>query len=253
MLNVDFFQPYKHVNYSVGALYAVVMNLPRNLRYKLENVVMIGLMPGPHEPKHDMNTYLKPFVNELLELWQGVNMEIHHIGKRKIRVALLCVACDLPAGRKVCGFLGHSARLGCSRCYKNFPGAVGSTDYSGFDRRSWKARGGQEHRNNALKLQNFTTLAEQEKEESEFGCRYSELLRLLYFDAPRMLIIDPMHNLFLGTTKHVLKDIWIGTGIIHNDMFEKIQDRINSAMVPIGIGRIPHKIRSGFASFTADQ
>jgi len=43
------------------------------------------------------------------------------------------VTCDLPAGRKVCGFLSHSATLGCSKCLKEFPGAVGNKDYSGFD------------------------------------------------------------------------------------------------------------------------
>ena len=57
-----------------------------------------------------------------------------------IRCALLCVACDLPAGRKVCGFLGHSATLGCSRCLKAFPGAVGCKNYSGFNRSLWQPR-----------------------------------------------------------------------------------------------------------------
>ena len=27
---------------------------------------------------------------------------------------LLGVACDMPAGRKTCGFLSHSANLGCT-------------------------------------------------------------------------------------------------------------------------------------------
>ena len=55
-------------------------------------------------------------------------------------MTLLCVACDIPASRKVCGFLGHSATLGCSKCLKQFPGQVGQKDYSGFDRSQWKAR-----------------------------------------------------------------------------------------------------------------
>ena len=48
----------------------------------------------------------------------------------------MCVSCDLklPAGQKLCGFLGHSACLGCSRCFKEFDGGVGDKDYSGFDR-----------------------------------------------------------------------------------------------------------------------
>ena len=38
MLNVDWFQPFKHSLYSVGALYLVLMNLPRSERFKPENV-----------------------------------------------------------------------------------------------------------------------------------------------------------------------------------------------------------------------
>lgn len=36
MLNLDWFQPFTHVKYSVGALYMVILNLPREERYKLE-------------------------------------------------------------------------------------------------------------------------------------------------------------------------------------------------------------------------
>jgi len=41
-----------------------------------------------------------------------------------------------------------------------------------------------------------------EQAESKAGCRYSELLLLPYFDASRMLIIDVMHNMYLGTAKY---------------------------------------------------
>jgi hypothetical protein len=33
MLNVDWFQPFKHSIYSVGAIYLAFMNLPRELRF----------------------------------------------------------------------------------------------------------------------------------------------------------------------------------------------------------------------------
>ena len=57
----------------------------------------------------------------------------------------MCVSCDLPAGREICGFLGHSTRLGCSRCYKEFFGGAGTMDYSGFDRQNWRPRTKAEH------------------------------------------------------------------------------------------------------------
>ncbi len=62
-----------------------------------------------------------------------------------------------------------------------------------------------------------------------------------------------MHNLFLGSAKHILKDIWIEKGIIPEAKFDLIQQRIDKVVVPPDIGRIPLKIRFGFSAFTADQ
>ena len=62
MLNFDFFQPFKHKTYSMGVLYLVVMNLPRNVRFKKENLIIIGVIPGPHEPSLTINTFLTPLV-----------------------------------------------------------------------------------------------------------------------------------------------------------------------------------------------
>lgn len=156
----------------------------------------------------------------------------------------------------MCGFLGHGAHLGCSRCLKKFSGSVGSMDYSGFDRDNWILRSSSEHKENSSKIQAATTLSERDRLESSTGCRYSVLLDLLdlpYFDAPRMLVVDPMHNLFLGSAKHFMKSIFIDNGILSDDDFVVIQQRIDSFLVPADIGRIPYKISTGFASFTADQ
>lgn len=34
------------------------------------------------------------------------------------RGALLCVGCDVPAARKVCGFMGHASYKACSNAPK---------------------------------------------------------------------------------------------------------------------------------------
>lgn len=254
ILNFDFFQPFEHLTYSLGVLYMSVLNLPRDIRHKQENTILVGLIPGPHEPKHDINTFLKPLVADLLKLWCGVEMRIASTNyTKKIRCALMCVSCDIPAGRKICGFLGHSARIGCSRCLKEFQGTIGSMDYSGFDRCNWKERTWQEHNAAAFSVQRLNTLTAIENVESRSGCRFSELLLLPYFDAPKMLVIDPMHNLFLGSAKYFLKNILIAMDYISKADLEKIQERVNAFIVPSGIGRIPMKIESGFSKFTADQ
>ena len=113
LFNVDWFQPYKHSTCSVGIIYLVIINLPRALCFKLENCIIVGIIPGPKEPKGCINLILGPMVNELLELWKGC-----WIGDKSRQIyargALLGVICDVPASKKVGGYVGHSALHGCT-------------------------------------------------------------------------------------------------------------------------------------------
>ena len=120
-------------------MYITILNLPRDERYMLENTCVI---PGPREPKKTMNSYLKPLIRDLKHLWDGVHMSNSSGRSVMVRAALLCLACDIPASRKVSGFMSHSAFHACSRCLKEFPTAKfgEKPDYSGFDRTKWPKR-----------------------------------------------------------------------------------------------------------------
>ena len=72
MINLDWFQPTKHGCDSIGVIYMVVINLPRQERFKPENVIIVGIIPGPKEPKLHVNTFLQPLVDELIDFWDGV-------------------------------------------------------------------------------------------------------------------------------------------------------------------------------------
>ena len=102
-LNIDWFCPYKHVQYSVGAIYLSILNLPRELRYLKENIMFVGLIPGPHEPSVDyIYKYLEPLVEELRQLWFGKLFITRDYPIGKIyKGVLILVSCDIPAGRKV--------------------------------------------------------------------------------------------------------------------------------------------------------
>ena len=108
MLNIDWFQPFKHRNdYSVGVMYMVLMNLPRNIRLKKENVILVGIIPAlVHEPK-SLNHFLEPAIDELKALWKGVKVNTFNNPSTsvEVRAALLCCAADIPAARKLCDFL----------------------------------------------------------------------------------------------------------------------------------------------------
>ena len=149
MLNIDWFNPFTETEYSVGAIYFAIQNLPRSERFKEENIILVGLIPGPSEPSKHMNTYLSVIVDELQELYDGVSIPNPYsmFGTTHVRVLLSCIVCDLPATRKVCGFLAQNALKGCSKCLKEFvTSSFGSKpNYSGYDWESWSMRRLEDH------------------------------------------------------------------------------------------------------------
>jgi len=63
--------------------------------------------------------------------------------------------------------------------------------------KSWVLQSNLQHRQHTQILQKCKTKTELKKKEREFGCRYSSLLELPYFDPVRMTIIDPMKTSIL--------------------------------------------------------
>lgn len=256
MMNCDWFQPYKRRNdYSVGVIYLVLMNLPRSERFKKENVIVVGIMPALKKEPSSLNEFLSPLVDELSALWIGLRFitSSSPMFLLKFRAALLCASSDIPAARKLCGFLGHSANLGCSRCFKKFPGGFAEPkDYSGFEREHWEKRTDKEQRKRVKIVLKAKSKSQQKQEERRLGVRYTALLRLAYYDSIRFCVIDPMHNLFLGTAKIIFK-LWIEQEVLSSSDLKKLDSKIASMKLLTDIGRIPTNISSNYGSFTAEE
>lgn len=65
-------------------------------------------------------------------------------------------------------------------------------------------------------------------------------------------MVDPMHNLFLGTSKLMLS-LWKVKGYISQADLDKQQRKVDDINPPAKISRIPVKISSNFSGFTAEQ
>ena len=52
----------------------VLLILPKDLRFLWENVLVVGIIPGPKEPKKNINSFLKPNVDELILCWKSVTL-----------------------------------------------------------------------------------------------------------------------------------------------------------------------------------
>ena len=259
MINLDWFQPFDSASYSTGAIYGVICNLPRDIRFKKENMLVLSILPGPNEVKlHKINHYLAPIVDELLEFWDGIDLPVtnkYPTGK-KVRMAVICCSNDIPATRKLCGHI--SALVGCHRCYKRASCEEGQRpNFGGFeDMDVWfRMKDLEEHRRNAMIWKHQQTNEDRKRHVSRTHVRWSEMLRLPYHNPIRHLVVDPMHCLFLGISHWIVKRLWIDGNKITKSDLELMEKRAKCIKVPADLGRIPYKIATGegFSSFTADQ
>ena len=217
-LNVDGFNAYGTSNsgkaLSIGGMYMVCFNLPPELRYKTENVYLVGIIPGPDEPlTSEVNHVLRPLIDGLLVLWQeGIYLSrtAKHSHGHLIQAALIPLICDLPAARRVSGFGAHSFRLFCSEC------KLAKLNINELDSSKWEGRTREEHCKNAHEWWNAQTPSEQVKLFKKHGIRWSELLRLPYWDPTKHIVIDSMHGFYLRMFNRHIRDIW-GMNVKFND------------------------------------
>ncbi|GET51674.1 hypothetical protein GLOIN_2v1775288 [Rhizophagus irregularis DAOM 181602=DAOM 197198] len=238
ILNLDWFQPFDGKIHSTGVIYAAISNLPRDVRFKRNNILILGLLPGPDEVSlHKINHYLVPIIDELKSLWEGVTLNKTYEcqeGKR-IRAALILVSCDIPAARKICGHI--SALVSCHRCEKKVNYKNRQHNFAGINEMDewFTCHDSAQHRQDAIGWRRCNSDAARKRFVKQTGVRWSKLLRLPYFDPIQFITINPMHCLFLGIAK------WI--------------KKIDEFKVPADLGRIPGKVDcgDGFSNFTADQ
>ena len=171
-----------------------------------------------------------------------------------LKLALVGVFCDLPASRKVCGFTSFNSLHGCNKCLKCFPVETfgEKPDYSGFNRSEWPLRNLDIHKMKCMEHLSAVTKSYQKSIEKNYGLRYSVLIELPYFNPIRHTVIDPMHNLFLGTAKYCM-EFWTKNNILSKQDLDLMEERMSHLLAPHSVGRLPLKISSGFSGFSADQ
>ena len=200
-VSVDFFNPLSNKQagkkVSVGLITLVCLNLPPHLRYKPENIFLAGVIPGPNEPRGTaINHFLRPLVDHFMKMWQS-GIRYTHTARyphgRLVRCAIVCVVCDLPAARKTTGFVSTAHNHFCAICNCTLKSnGYHDTNYSAWTRRTNMScrRAAKQYRRAGPSV-GETIVA-------ETGVRWSQLLRLPYFDPSRFVVVDLMHNLFLG-------------------------------------------------------
>jgi hypothetical protein len=83
-LSMDGFQPYSSDStaYSCWPVFIMSYNLPPNKCLKKGFIFLALMILGPKEPKKQMNIFLRLVMEELKELWQGVDAYGSHLKYR---------------------------------------------------------------------------------------------------------------------------------------------------------------------------
>lgn len=115
-LTCDGFGPFKRRSSTCWPLLLINFNLTPSDRYKLDNVIPIGCIPGPKQMK-DIDSFLLPFVEEMLCLARGVKAfdawkEEYFV----LHAFLLDAFGDIPAVAKMIGMKGVGALKPCRFC-----------------------------------------------------------------------------------------------------------------------------------------
>lgn len=113
----------------------VNLNLHPSIRSRLENILCVGVIPGPKQCK-DLNSFLIPLLEELLELADGVEsgkvasnaddlddddeVAAHGAGegsKFVLRACIILLFGNIPAISKLLAMKGHNSITPCRVCF----------------------------------------------------------------------------------------------------------------------------------------
>ncbi|QRV77093.1 Transposase family Tnp2 protein [Ceratobasidium sp. AG-Ba] len=136
-LSTDGFTLFKRRRRGLSTAWPLIFinyNLHPKYRVRLENIICVGVIPGPRQCK-DLNSFLVPVLEELLRLEQGVDSikttpattpehEEHpenegdgELTEFKLRAFLIMIFGDIPAVSKLLAMKGHNAMVPCRTCY----------------------------------------------------------------------------------------------------------------------------------------
>ena len=133
----DGFAPFKKRKHSAWPLIVFNYNLLPSIRFHLENIICIGVIPGPKAIK-DIDTFLVPLVDELVALEEGVKAYDRLACESfLLRARLIKLFGDMPEMAKMMRMKGHNGLKPCHRCKivgLRVPNSRATTHYIPLDR-----------------------------------------------------------------------------------------------------------------------
>jgi hypothetical protein len=103
--------------FHIWPLFLINNNLPIDQRYKKENVLLLGVIPGPNQPK-DLDSFLRPMIDEFKVLATGIPQVYNGYTKQyfTLRAFIPFVCADSKGRETLMGVTGLNSYRYCFYC-----------------------------------------------------------------------------------------------------------------------------------------
>ena len=190
---------------SATAIFMVLLNFPKDQRFKYKNMYLVGVIPGPAKPSLDqINHALVLVVKELLEFWKGVYFTRtgRFRGGRFSKGAMIPLVCDMLAARQVAGFGSVTSMFFCTFCL------LVIQDIENLRKETWPERTIHNHQECARSWRDCRNERDRDRLFRLHGIRWSALLDLPYWNPILFTVLDSMHGAFLGLFQTHCRKVW---------------------------------------------
>ncbi|KAG8961311.1 hypothetical protein FRC05_006248 [Tulasnella sp. 425] len=115
-LSFDGFCPFKRRKQTCWPIILFNYNLPPEVRFHLDNILCVGVIPGPKQVK-DTDSFLWPLVEEMKTLAKGITaFDAVKEESFTLHAYILLAFGDIPAVAKLMQMKGHNGRRPCRMC-----------------------------------------------------------------------------------------------------------------------------------------
>lgn len=118
-LCTDGFQPHgiSGAQHSTWPIIITPYNLPPSMCMKEPYMFLTVIVPGPKNPKHKLDVFLQPVIEELKQLWEEgvITYDVSLRQNFQMRAALMWTISDFPAYAMLSGW-GTAGKLACPYC-----------------------------------------------------------------------------------------------------------------------------------------
>jgi len=112
----DGFAPFKKWKHTMWILLVFNYNLPPDEHFQKDNILCVGIIPGPKKP-HDADSFIYPLMQELLKLSTGRSAyDALSCSVFALLAYLITAFGDIPAVSMLMHMKGHNALHPCQMC-----------------------------------------------------------------------------------------------------------------------------------------